>query len=175
MWSKQKNNGSVLVFCLVMLLVLTIVGTSGFNRVTMDEKVASNLRDKNVALQRTEIALREGEKALVDQTTRPTAGTARPSEVWQLGVQGSVTGSKSSEWILALDETWWASDAWASATASDSYYFIEEQEFKRDSLTSSGGYTKSQPGVYYYRITAKSEGNSSGESIVQSTYAKRYN
>ena len=47
-----------------MLLVMTVLGVSAMRNTTLQERMAGNLRDSNLAFQSAERALREGEKFL---------------------------------------------------------------------------------------------------------------
>lgn len=175
--NSKKQQGTVLVFSLVMLLALTLVAVGTFDRVTLDEKIAGNLRDKNVAMQRSEVALREGEQSLSALILPPTPNTNSGSLVWPLGEQGggSYDGTLNSSWVLNLTESWWDNNANTALNTTDSEYFIEEQEMKPDSLALRNNYAQGRSATYYYRVSARSEGQGSGLTVVQSTYAKRFN
>lgn len=55
------QRGSVLIVSLLMLLVLTIIGITAMSTSTLEEKMAGNSRDQNLAFQATEAALRDAE------------------------------------------------------------------------------------------------------------------
>jgi type IV pilus assembly protein PilX len=59
--SLNKQSGVVLVVSLIMLLLLTLVGMTGTQVTSLEEKMASNNRDQNIAFQMAEAALRGGE------------------------------------------------------------------------------------------------------------------
>jgi type IV pilus assembly protein PilX len=52
----------VLIIGLIMMLILTMIGLTGMQTTTQQEKMSGNLRDRNVAFQAAELALREGER-----------------------------------------------------------------------------------------------------------------
>lgn len=58
--SRQK--GAVLIVALIMLLLLTIIGVAGMQDTNLQEKMAGNLRDHNLALQAAEAGLRHAEQ-----------------------------------------------------------------------------------------------------------------
>jgi len=62
--SKQQQQGVVLAVTLIMLVLITLLAVSGMRSTTMEERMASNSRNSNVAFQMAESALREGEKVL---------------------------------------------------------------------------------------------------------------
>ncbi len=57
----QAQRGAVLAVGLVILLVLTLIGIVSLQSSSMEEKMAGNMRDMNLALQSTETTLREAE------------------------------------------------------------------------------------------------------------------
>ena len=61
----SKQRGAVLLVGLIMLLVLTVVGTSSMTSVTLEERMASNMYDSNMAFQGAEAGLRDCERTLV--------------------------------------------------------------------------------------------------------------
>ena len=58
------KNGAVLIISLIMLLLLTLIGATAIQTTSLEEKMAGNLRDKNLAFQAAETALRAGENSL---------------------------------------------------------------------------------------------------------------
>jgi len=56
------QRGSVLLISLVVLLVLTLLGLSGMRSTVLEEKMAGNMRDSELAFQAAEAALREAER-----------------------------------------------------------------------------------------------------------------
>ncbi len=57
----NKQQGAVLIVSLLMLLVMTIIGLSAMRSTTLEEKMAGNYRNNNIAFQAAEAALRDGE------------------------------------------------------------------------------------------------------------------
>ena len=56
-----RQSGLALVFSLIFLLILTMIGISSMRGTTLEEKMAGNLRDRMIAFQSAESALRDGE------------------------------------------------------------------------------------------------------------------
>lgn len=79
-----QQRGAVLIVALIMLLLLTIIGLSSMRGTSLQENMASNMRDSNLALQASEAALRKGEE---DVVARFIAGTLTALET------ADVTGS----------------------------------------------------------------------------------
>jgi len=62
----KRQQGTVLIVSLIMLLVLTLIGVSGMKTSTMEEKMTRNLHDRNLAFQAAEAALRAAEQNIQD-------------------------------------------------------------------------------------------------------------
>lgn len=60
--SKKRETGAVLVVSLLILLVMTIIGVTSMQTASLEEKMAGNLRDNDLAFQAAEAALRGGEE-----------------------------------------------------------------------------------------------------------------
>ncbi|MGD8560143.1 MAG: pilus assembly PilX N-terminal domain-containing protein [Gammaproteobacteria bacterium] len=54
---KSNQSGSVLIVSLLILLVLTVIGTTSLNETVMEEKMASNFQKGNIAFQAAESAI----------------------------------------------------------------------------------------------------------------------
>src|SRR5690554_7144005 len=63
-YRKGREKGSVLIVSLVMLLLLSLIGVAGIQSTVMQDRMAANLLDKDLAFQATEAVLREGEDSL---------------------------------------------------------------------------------------------------------------
>ncbi|ESS74048.1 Tfp pilus assembly protein PilX [Methyloglobulus morosus KoM1] len=57
----KHQSGVVLLVGLIMLMLLTMIGLSGSQVTSLEEKMAGNMKDRNLAFQAAEAALREGE------------------------------------------------------------------------------------------------------------------
>lgn len=59
---RKSQSGIVLVVSLIMLLLLTLIAVTGMQTTGLEEQMAGNMRDSNLAFQAAEAALVEGEK-----------------------------------------------------------------------------------------------------------------
>lgn len=68
MRSKQlthgQQQGAVLLVGLIMLMLLTIIGLASIRGTDLQERMAGNMRDRNIAFQASEASLRVGEAEL---------------------------------------------------------------------------------------------------------------
>ncbi len=69
-----RQQGSALVISLVFLVVMTLIAVGAMRDTTLQERMAGNLRDRSLAFQAAEGALREGENWLLSPAGRLTAG-----------------------------------------------------------------------------------------------------
>jgi type IV pilus assembly protein PilX len=60
------QQGSALIIALVFLLVMTLIGTTAMQGTSQQENMAGNVRDRNLAFQAAEAALRAGERDAVN-------------------------------------------------------------------------------------------------------------
>lgn len=72
----NKQSGAALIVSLVLLVLVTLLGVAGIQTVALEEKMAANAYDRNLALQAAEAALRAGETLAEAQskTTPPNSG-----------------------------------------------------------------------------------------------------
>nr|WP_087145775.1 PilX N-terminal domain-containing pilus assembly protein [Crenothrix polyspora] len=59
--SHKNQSGVILVVSLIILLLLTLISLTGMQTTSLEEKMAGNMRDKNLAFQAAEAALKAGE------------------------------------------------------------------------------------------------------------------
>jgi type IV pilus assembly protein PilX len=166
-----RQAGVTLVVSLIFLLLLTILGVTAMSTNTLQEKMASNMRDKDVAFQATESALRAAEINM--QQIGTAAGGKEPP--------ADATGSGGIWLTSSTDVTndgWWSTN---SLTTPDTVtgvaqprYLIEQLAFVADSPSVSPGYG-TQAGVFYYRLTGRSYGITDlAQVMLQETYQVRY-
>ncbi|MGD8642269.1 MAG: PilX N-terminal domain-containing pilus assembly protein, partial [Gammaproteobacteria bacterium] len=68
-----QQRGSVLIISLIVMLILTVLGVSGMKSSVLEEKMAGNVRDKQLAFQAAEATLREAEQYIDDNIISITA------------------------------------------------------------------------------------------------------
>ncbi|WP_312960346.1 pilus assembly PilX family protein [Stutzerimonas nitrititolerans] len=97
----RHQRGAVLIVALIMLLLLTIIGLSSMRGTSLQENMAGNMRDSNLALQASEAALRKGEEEV---TARFIAGTLSVLETANLAgsYESFPSASKDPEYSIVL-------------------------------------------------------------------------
>ncbi len=168
------QQGAILVISLMMLLLLTIIGITAMNTVTMEERMAGNLRDANLAFQGSEAALRDGEGMLGALTLEPVLCSTPPCAIWNEDVLPFYIADQTAAWWTTNAEEYGVDDTHELVSNySDPRWLSEFLEFSRDNLTVGHGVTT---GRSFFRVTGRSAGGSdSSLAILQTTYVKRLN
>ncbi|MEP7243379.1 MAG: PilX N-terminal domain-containing pilus assembly protein [Gammaproteobacteria bacterium] len=171
------HRGAILVTSMLLLLVLTIVGITALQMSRMQERMAGNTRDLNLAFQGSEAGLRNGETLLQLQKARPDTCVATPCQFWARGTLLNPERKDSSWWDSTADEFEADNDQAAKAKdmtelKADPEYLVESIGFVSDSLTV--GHSPPQ-GRDFYQVTGRSTGGSgTPNTVLRSTYARRF-
>lgn len=176
MHTPGKQSGSVLIISLIILLVLTLIGVSGMRNTTLEEKMVGHLRDKTLAFQAAEAALKRGE-----QFFTPLVGT------------GAFDGTGGQYGPADADPDFWATSTWSSTNsfaytdailnvatptaladvASQPRYILKYVGDIAVDTTSLniGGYGQQKLGnVSDFRITAKGTGGTENSVVILQAY-----
>ena len=184
---RSQQRGAVLVVSLLLLLVMTVLALGASRLTRMQERMAGNARDHDLAFQSAEAGLRAGER-LVDDPTLTAAPAPCSSGRCQVYELGYLTGNFAYQ-----TTTWWDDNSWRyintetgtrrcrtrSASGSgmahtDPRFFVEELQEVPDTLKVPP--TGPAPSRMYYRITSAGEGGTDTSQVVlQSTFARRFN
>ena len=162
--SHGSQRGAALIVAMVMLLAMTLLGMTAIRTTTLQERMAGNLRDSNLAFQSAERALREGEKFLRSPTIPPFTGANGLLTMQDDAGQGSFWSGYD-----------WAGNGRTAAgvleVASAPLYVIEELP----PVPMAGGSERfgALPDVGFYRVTAQAVGGTTDAvAILQTTYRR---
>ena len=100
----RKQNGITLIVGLILLLVMTMLGLTAIQVTTQQERMAGNLRDRNIAFQAAESALREGESALIRCVIDFSGNGAYDVEANIVDVEANIVAASTAEWTE--DRSW---------------------------------------------------------------------
>jgi type IV pilus assembly protein PilX len=161
---QTAQNGAVLLLTLIFMVLLMILGGSAVSTIVLEERMAGNMRDKNLSFQAAEAALVKAESDLVATPTLidgagnyPLNSTRKPA-----GDPG-----RTAYWT---GFTWDANNATQSTddledVPTTAYYVIEQLPSPADAFTE--GPTEA------YRITVRATGGSaSAVTVLQATYTR---
>jgi len=188
----KKQSGAALIVSLVILVIMTIIGLAAIRNSTMQERMASNIIDRQFAFQAAESALRAGENTLSQLDEEPIAN-ASPSasdtlKIWTEDGSIDPDHTNTLNWWHEpnRNRAWWttfgeplagikfSTDAGEFTLPAPPRYVIEYIDFVKDDVSLGTG-SQSQSGRAYYRITVLGTGASEQSRVMlQSTTAKRY-
>jgi type IV pilus assembly protein PilX len=168
----SRQRGAVLVVSLLILLIMTMIGVSSLQSSAIEEKMASNSRDRSVGFQSAEVALREAEDFVESLVT---TGSFDDTGGLYSGLDTAPDG---------LDGTTWATSGnYRTATApggsAGAQYFITRtgtvQDKKSLIIGASGGPGGTKNEITIFQITARGQGaNADGaEVMLRSHYGRR--
>ena len=181
----RRQRGTILFVSLVILLLLTILGVTSMSSVTMEERMAGNLRDGDLAVQASEAALRSGEAWLLGIVLEPAKCSTLGSTcntAWDEGVLPDLSFQTDAWWttngrpyanaggtnVLTGGDT-----ATGSIVAANPEFIIQFQNFVPDSLVI--GHQNNTDGRQFFMVTGRAHGGSTAaESVLQSSFTKRF-
>jgi len=169
----RRERGAILVTSLLLLLVLTVLGIAMMKMTNMQERMAGNTRDLNLALQAAEAALRDGETHVFQLPAGWNGFTAGAGcqycQKYTLPVD--LENPDRFDWDGDAQEFGVVGAQEFSRLEEDPRYVIEEAGFDPDSLLTD----ESDVGRQFFAITSRSTG-ATGQSntVLQSTYARRF-
>ena len=146
----NHKEGAVPIISLIMLLLLTIIGVTAIQTTSLEEKMAGNMRDQNLAFQAAESALRVGE-----------------TETATIAASDFYTGSTNP-----LSDINWA-NASVRAYKENALYIIEPPTITYGFGYEAGTPSSSAQTNYWYRITARgTSGTGNAIVILQSIFIR---
>lgn len=104
---RKSQDGAVLITTLMILVLLTIFGVSTMDTNILEEKMAGNMRERNVAFQSAEAALRACEGYLATLSTLPYPSNDGNTSIWDY---------KKADPDTSNNIPWW--DEWNTANWS---------------------------------------------------------
>lgn len=171
----SRQRGAVLIVALVLLLILTVLGTAGIQNTLITERMAGNYRDLAVAFESAESGLRSGERVI-----GPVSQASLNALYSFDGTDGTWTVDDDTE-SKSPEDTTYAINTGVSEVPPDastvSAYFIEKIVVPSNLVPGESVVLGTQEGqrnpFEYYRVTSRGVGVSpTAEIILQSTYYK---
>ncbi|MFD2231553.1 pilus assembly PilX family protein [Alkalimarinus sediminis] len=175
----KRQKGIALFITLVMLLIMTLLALYSMQGTILEEKMSGNSRDRSMAFQAAEAALRSGEAYLAAQTIIPTSSftsTGNADGLWTQAAAGASPRWEANIWSDNTKSK--AVSTSLSGLASNPRYIIEyitEVVEEEDKVNLQNiGETTGSGSVNIYRITAYGVGGSANARVLlQTTYGKK--
>ena len=164
----KKQSGAVLFVSLVLLVVMTLIGITGMQTTILEEKMSGNYKDKTIALQAAESALKSGENQILNTAFLPAfdgsvAGLYRPTAV-SLGPRWNTVNWANPAEVIA-DPVAFASVAQQPA------YIIEKLDVR---IGTSTKYNNALVKIQSYRVTARGTGSTINSPVMSQTVFNKF-
>lgn len=161
---KKQQSGVVLVISLIMLLLMTLIGVTAMQVTGLEEKMAGNSKDKNVAFQAAEAALRDAENDI--KSTR-VSGLTGMTNTCASGLCYMGPAGQSKIW----DEAALVANAVSYGTYTSATDIAGLSTQPHYLIVGNKTDLPGAPPGYVYTITAIATGGvSSTQSVLQSHY-----
>ncbi len=172
--SLQQQTGTVLAISLIMLVLLTLIGITGTQVTSLEEKMAGNSRDQNLAFQAAEAALRSGEDKIENGIVSLSAFSGAP----YYGENDALPNHLAST-------SWSSTNSLAYAgsiplvNAQPRYYlkYLGTDDANSNASINIGGYGENSSGttVSRFSVIARGTGGQDASQVfLQSYYAKKF-
>ncbi len=163
----RQQRGAILVTSLLLLLTLTILGISVVQITRMQERMAGNQRDLNLAFQGAEAGLRDGETQLAALAAVNTC-TAAPCAVFARNTLPVLNTTTQAWWDTNAQEYGVDGTKEVTELANDPQFVIEHVRQVKYSLN-----VDDPAGRDFFQVTSRSAGASGAtNTMVQVTFAR---
>jgi type IV pilus assembly protein PilX len=190
--SVSRAQGAVLIIGLIVLLVMTLLGVTAMQQTVLQERLAGNLRQSNLALQAAEAGLQAGMAYLERRRAAPLPDDTGTDHVWRACAAGlALDGGDSACSRYARLLTEWQDSSSAPSQGKEFTVFDASDLTVEDLdgvIAQPRVYIESRylpppdiedatagKGAHYYVVTAVGYGQSPRAiAILQSTITKVY-
>lgn len=180
--SCHRQRGVALIMALVFLTLLTLIGVTAMSTTSLEEKMATNTRDRNLAFQAAETALIAAETWMNGLATEPspwadaTKGRydfdpTAANPIWETA--GIWDGANVVAYpCTPTDTTPSVSSSCVGGTKTEISKVAKQPRYIVEKM---GLADSSVPNTFAYRITARGTGSSNAAVVMlQSTYVRAF-
>ena len=163
--SSQYQTGMALITGLIFMVVLTLLALAAMRTTTLEEHMSGNARDRDMAFQSAEAALRAGEQVLQGASLPAFAsGTAYTPRI--------AAGTLSTYWQNTHPWLTQSVAAWQPVGTSAAPRFVIE-EMGAGTCTGGSLAIGPTPGCGTFRVTARGVGRSANTLVILQAVYKR--
>lgn len=173
-FSKQRQSGAVLAVSLLILLVMTLVGVSSMQSTVLEERMASNTREREQAFEAAEAALR-GAEAFINSSVAITSSFDTDGsdglygdtvhDIWRTLAWGATDSTEFSN----FQTTYASGGSYKPRYIIEHYGTTSNNEYNLDNYGEGSGEAETE----LFRITVKGVGaNNKSPVYLQSAYGK---
>lgn len=162
--TKRLQQGATLIIAMIFMVVISIIALAGMEVTGLEERMAGNMRERNIAFQAAEATLLEGEDYLATTFSLPAFDGSN-------GLYAERTDG-AHNW----DEVPWGTSSAVSTytgnidgLAATPAYIIEHLETAGRSLDPSQVVNTNQ----FYRVTVRAVGQTNSSVVMLQTVYKR--
>lgn len=168
--TRAAQRGAVLVVGLVFLALLTLIGVTAYSVATQEERMAGSARDRLVALEAAEVALRNCESH-VGAATPPTFSDDGSDDagMYNQPAAGARMKSETIDWSSDNSRT----VSGVSGVAADPRCIVQRLTQTTAGRTSLRAELPTTDWVFVYEVTARAVGANRNTAVVlQSTFIR---
>ncbi|MDZ7592667.1 MAG: PilX N-terminal domain-containing pilus assembly protein [Rubrivivax sp.] len=175
--SGAKQRGSALIVVMLLLVITMLMAVSSVRTANLEERMASNTRERQVAFQLAEAALRDAEQVIADDADGPFR-PLRPGMFSADCLNGLCRSAPGAPlWTDFSDSDWASGKTWAYGAATGATALAGAAAGPRYVIEFQGTAQPIEPGkpcVALYLLTARARGASAATDVVlQSVYRHR--
>ncbi len=161
-----RQQGSILIISLIILLVLTMLGVSSMSTSTMEERMSGNSRDQSRAFQAAEVGLRRAE-AFID-TIASTEAFGQNTGLYAQGEPPDIGAEETWSDLNSIQ----LPDGSVAGVTSQPRYVIEHMATQGQDDINIGGYGESSgmAAIDTYRVTVRATGGSDDAVVILQSY-----
>lgn len=168
MKSQKKQSGAVLIVGVIMLLVLSVVVLAASKGTMLQQKMTTNFKDKELAFQAAETAIKTGEDYIKSRT--------------RIQLNNLIFDGSNGFYSFDMDRSLKSLTDWASLNTHDSeaslHQVTETPVYIIENIIGvqpPGGSLEAAKAKdsYFYRISSKSKGGTSDSLVVLQTIYRR--
>lgn len=174
----QGQRGLALVTVMLLLTVAMLMAVAALRTVNLEERMAGHTRDRQVAFQMAEAALRDGEQVIAGDTDGPFM-PLRPGQFTTACTNGLCrsTAGGTPAWAGFTENDWAGTKTWTYGAATGAAALGGAVSAPRLAIEYQGTTQPIEPGrpcVALFLITARARGaTAAAEVILQSVYRHR--
>lgn len=163
----KRQSGAALITGLIFLVVLTLIGITAANMSSLEERMSGNMRDRAVAMQAAELALRDAERDIMGSVTASARSISGLTGF--VADCGASTGTTADDGLCYNGPTGYGTPIWTTASMTGAPSVVYGRFTNASVITGLSsqprylieGIRKTPPGggqTFYYRITVRAQG-----------------
>jgi len=165
----SRQSGAALITGLIFLVVLSMIGITAARMSTLEERMSGNMRDRSIAMQAAELALRDAERDILGRGTTPRNPVIAGISDFVADCDQDNTDDTDDDGLCYNGPAGYGVAIWTTAnmTAAPSVAYSDYTNATNIAGLSAQpryileGIRRTPPGggeVFYYRITVRAQG-----------------